>query len=76
MSPNGYAVPTRDRVRARRAARGKAMIKEPEFYRVEAERVRRKASTAPTQELRDQWQKLAAVYERLAVAAEDVARGD
>ena len=53
-----------------------SMIKEPEFYRVEAERVRRKASTAPTQELRDQWQELAAAYERLAVAAEDVARGD
>ena len=51
-----------------------SMIKEPEFYRVEAERVRRKASTAPTQELRDQWQKLAAAYERLAMAAEDAAR--
>jgi hypothetical protein len=52
------------------------MIKEPEFYRAEAERARRKAATAPTQELRDQWQKLAGAYERLAVAAEDVARGD
>jgi hypothetical protein len=52
------------------------MIKEPEVYRAEAERARRKSSTAPTQELRHQWQRLAAAYERLAVAAEDVAQRD
>jgi hypothetical protein len=52
------------------------MIKDPEFYRAEAERARRSADRARTFELRQQWRALAGAYERLADAAEDLARGD
>jgi hypothetical protein len=52
------------------------MIKDPEFYRAEAERARRSADKARTFELRQQWRRLAEAYERLAGAAEEFVHGE
>jgi hypothetical protein len=52
------------------------MIKDPAFYRDEAERARRSADNARLFELREQWRRLAEAYERLADAAAELAQGD
>jgi hypothetical protein len=52
------------------------MIKDPAFYRDEAERARRSADNARTHELWQQWDRLAEAYERLAATAANLAQGD